>query len=85
MKATEEVKTHQPGLSVRVQADCPKAFMDAVTHLVSTGTGFPAIHSDSVGYQMLINAGYEPEDARDWNNCGCVVPHYRKPASGPQR
>ena len=78
MKATEECKTHQPGLSVRVQADCPKEFMDAVTHLVSTGTGFPAIHSDSVGYQMLLNAGYAPEDARDWNNCGCVVPHNRK-------
>lgn len=78
LKATEEVKTHQPGLSVRVQADCPREFLDAVTHLVSKGTGFPAIHSDSVGYQMLINAGYEPEDARDWNNCGCVVPHYRK-------
>jgi formate C-acetyltransferase len=27
---------------------------------------------------MLINAGYEPEDAKDWNNCGCVVPHFRK-------
>lgn len=78
LKATEEVKTHQPGLSVRVQADCPKEFLDAVTHLVSKGTGFPAIHSDSVGYQMLLNAGYAPEDARDWNNCGCVVPHYRK-------
>ena len=78
MNATEECKTHQPGLSVRVQADCPKEFMDAVTHLVSTGTGFPAIHSDSVGYQMLLNAGYAPEDARDWNNCGCVVPHNRK-------
>ena len=78
MKATEECKTHQPGLSVRVQTDCPKEFMDAVTHLVSTGTGFPAIHSDSVGYQMLLNAGYAPEDARDWNNCGCVVPHNRK-------
>lgn len=78
LKATEEVKTHQPGLSVRVQADCPREFLDAVTHLVSKGTGFPAIHSDSVGYQMLINAGYEPEDARDWNNCGCVVPHFRK-------
>ena len=78
MKATEECKTHQPGLSVRVQADCPKEFMDAVTHLVSTVTGFPAIHSDSVGYQMLLNAGYAPEDARDWNNCGCVVPHNRK-------
>ena len=78
MKATEEVRTHQPGLSVRVQADCPREFLDAVTHLVSTGTGFPAIHSDSVGYQMLLNADYEPEDARDWNNCGCVVPHFRK-------
>lgn len=78
LKATEEVKSHQPGLSVRVQADCPKQFLNAVTHLVSKGTGFPAIHSDSVGYQMLINAGYEPDDARDWNNCGCVVPHSRK-------
>ena len=78
LKVTEEVKSHQPGLSVRVHADCPKEFLDGVTHLVSKGTGFPAIHSDSVGYQMLINAGYEPDDARDWNNCGCVVPHYRK-------
>ena len=78
LKATEETKTHQPGLSVRVQQDCPEEFMAAVTHLVSTGTGFPAIHNDSAGYQMLINAGYEPDDARDWNNCGCVVPHFRK-------
>ena len=78
LKATEEVKTHQPGLSVRVHADAPQEFMDAVTHLVSVGTGFPAIHNDSVGYQMLLNVGYSPEDARDWSNCGCVVPHFRK-------
>ncbi len=78
LKATEAVKTHQPGLSVRIHQDCPTEFLAAVTHLVSKGTGFPAIHSDSAGYQMLINAGYEPEDARDWNNCGCVVPHFRK-------
>jgi formate C-acetyltransferase len=78
LKATEEIKTHQPGLSVRIQQDCPGEFLDAVTYLVSKGTGFPAIHNDNAGYQMLINAGYEPEDARDWNNCGCVVPHFRK-------
>lgn len=78
LKATEEVKTHQPGLSVRIHQDCPSSFLAAVTHLVSKGTGFPAIHNDNAGYQMLINAGYEPEDARDWNNCGCVVPHFRK-------
>ncbi len=78
LKATERVKTHQPGLSVRIHQDCPSSFLQAVTHLVSKGTGFPAIHNDTAGYQMLINAGYEPEDARDWNNCGCVVPHFRK-------
>ncbi len=78
LKATENIKTHQPGLSVRIHQDCPREFLDAVINLVSKGTGFPAIHSDQAGYQMLINAGYEPEDARDWNNCGCVVPHFRK-------
>ncbi|MDR1851290.1 MAG: hypothetical protein LBR21_01360 [Propionibacteriaceae bacterium] len=78
LRATEEVKTHQPGLSVRVHQDCPPEFLGAVTELVSKGTGFPAIHNDAVGYQMLLNAGYEPQDAKDWNNCGCVVPHFRK-------
>lgn len=78
LEATKEVKTHQPGLSVRIHADCPPEFMNAVTDLVSTGTGFPAIHNDQAGTQMLLQAGYEAEDARDWNNCGCVVPHFRK-------
>lgn len=67
LKATERIKTHQPGLSVRIHQDCPSEFLEAVTHLISKGTGFPAIHNDNAGYQMLINASYEPEDARDWN------------------
>lgn len=78
LEATDRVRTHQPGLSVRIHPDCPQEFMYAVTDLVSKGTGFPAIHNDQVGTQMLLQAGYEPEDARDWNNCGCVVPHFRK-------
>ena len=78
LKATDSVRTHQPGLSVRIHADCPQEFLDAVSDLVSKGTGFPAIHNDQAGTQMLLQAGYEPEDARDWSNCGCVVPHFRK-------
>lgn len=78
LKATGDVQTHQPGLSVRIAQDSPTDFVQAVSELVSLGTGFPAIHSDEAGYRMLINAGYEPEDARDWSNCGCVVPHFRK-------
>ncbi|MCI1823999.1 MAG: hypothetical protein LKI76_08725 [Megasphaera sp.] len=78
LQATSEVKTHQPGLSVRISQDSPQKFIDAVMELVAQGTGFPAIHSDKTGYQMLKNLGYDTEDARDWNNCGCVVPHFRK-------
>ncbi len=78
LKATEDVKTHQPGLSVRIHADCPEEFMAAVTHLVSKGTGFPAIHNDQAGYEMLLREGYDAEVAMDWSNCGCVVPHNRK-------
>lgn len=78
LKATGEVKTHQPGLSVRISHESPRAFLEAIMDLVAQGTGFPAIHSDRTGYQMLKNLGYSTEDARDWNNCGCVVPHFRK-------
>lgn len=78
LKATASVKTHQPGLSVRIHPDSPEAFFTEVVKLVAMGTGFPAIHSDEAGAKMLMQAGYEPEDARDWSNCGCVVPHFRK-------
>lgn len=78
IQATRELMTHQPTLSCRIHPDCPPEFMEAVTELVSTGCGFPAIHSDKTGYQMLSNLGYDPKDAKDWNNCGCVVPHSRK-------
>ncbi len=78
LQATAQVKTHQPGLSVRIHQNTPQKFMMAVADLVSLGTGFPAIHNDEVGYQMLINNGVSPIDALEWNNCGCVVPHHRK-------
>lgn len=78
LKATENVKTHQPGLSVRIHPDSPDEFLLAVCRLISAGTGFPAVHNDRVGSAMLMAAGLSPEDARDWSNCGCVVPHFRK-------
>lgn len=78
IQATRECMTHQPTLSCRIHPDTPPEFLEAVTELVSTGCGFPAIHGDLTGYHMLSNLGYDPRDARDWNNCGCVVPHSRK-------
>ena len=78
LQATANVKTHQPGLSVRIHPDTPQEFMLAVCKLIREGTGFPAVHNDRTGAAMLLAAGLSPEDARDWSNCGCVVPHFRK-------
>ncbi|RDY26996.1 formate C-acetyltransferase/glycerol dehydratase family glycyl radical enzyme [Romboutsia weinsteinii] len=78
LKASKNVKTHQPGLSVRIHQSAPDDFVMEVARLVKEGTGFPAIHNDRAGAQMLLQDGYDPEDARDWSNCGCVVPHFRK-------
>ena len=78
LAASKNVKTHQPGLSVRIHPDCPQEFLIAVCDLIREGTGFPAVHNDRVGSEMLLAAGLSPEDARDWSNCGCVVPHFRK-------
>lgn len=78
LEATENVKTHQPGLSVRIHPDSPDEFLLAVCKLIRAGTGFPAVHNDRTGSEMLLAAGLSPEDARDWSNCGCVVPHFRK-------
>lgn len=78
LEATEAVKSHQPGLSVRIHPNCPPEFLTAVCKLIRCGTGFPAVHNDSAGSEMLMAAGLSPEDARDWSNCGCVVPHFRK-------
>lgn len=78
LEATKNVKTHQPGLSVRIHPDSPQEFLLTVCDLIREGTGFPAVHNDRVGSQMLLAVGLSPEDARDWSNCGCVVPHFRK-------
>jgi choline trimethylamine-lyase len=78
LRAAAEVRTHQPNLSVRIHPDCPEEFLLATCRLARFGMGFPAIHNDRMGTAMLLAAGLSPEDARDWNNCGCVVPHSRK-------
>jgi pyruvate formate-lyase/glycerol dehydratase family glycyl radical enzyme len=78
LRATANARTHQPGLSVRIHPDCPEEFLLEVCRLIRLGTGFPAVHNDRIGAAMLLAAGLSPADARDWNNCGCVVPHFRK-------
>ena len=78
LRATANVRTHQSGPSVRIHPDCPEELLPEVCRLVHLGTDFPAVHNDRVGAAMLLAAGLSPADARDWNNCGWVVPHFRR-------
>ena len=78
LAAAEQARTHQPNLSVRIHPDSPHKFVLAVCDLVKQGLGFPAIHNDRVGTQMLTCQGLPHAQALDWSNCGCVVPHSRK-------
>ncbi|KAA3626437.1 MAG: glycyl radical protein [Proteobacteria bacterium] len=78
LKATEEVKLPQPALSARIHNDTPEEFLRAACKLSRLGMGFPAFHNDRVGTSMMMYAGLPPEEARDWNLLGCVVPHHRK-------
>ena len=78
LNAAQQTRTHQPNLSVRLHPDSPHPFVLAVCDLVKEGMGFPAIHNDRVGTQMLTCQGLSHDHAQDWSNCGCVVPHSRK-------
>lgn len=78
LEAAKRTRTHQPGLSVRIHPDGPRKFLSGVCALVKEGMGFPAIHNDRIGTQMLTAAGLSHRDATDWSNCGCVVPHARQ-------
>ena len=78
LEAAKTVRSHQPGLSVRIHPACPHLFLYKVCELIKEGAGFPAVHNDRIGAQMLTAVGLSHKDAMDWSNCGCVVPHSRK-------
>ncbi|MGD8561833.1 MAG: glycyl radical protein [Desulfarculaceae bacterium] len=78
LQATEDVKLPQPALSVRIHNDTPEDFLRAACRLSRLGTGFPAFHNDRIGTAMMMYAGLPPDEARDWNLLGCVVPHQKK-------
>ncbi len=82
IQATMEVQLYQPSLSVRYNmAKNPNSFLRKVSECLKLGTGFPAVHSDEIGIQMMLNKGIPLKEAYDWNPCGCVETNL----SGKQR
>ena len=72
LQAGIDVQMVQPSLSVRISKKNPEEFFLKVAELVQTGSGFPAVFSDDVGYKMLLKKGIPAHFARDWAPIGCV-------------
>lgn len=72
LQASIDVQMVQPSLSVRLSKKNPEEFFLKIAELIQTGSGFPAIFSDDVGYKMLLKKGIPSHLARDWAPIGCV-------------
>lgn len=72
LQAGIDVQMVQPSLSVRLSKKNPEEFFLKIAELVQTGSGFPAIFSDEVGYKMLMKKGVPAHIAHDWAPIGCV-------------
>ena len=74
LDASKEVKLCQPPLSIRLNKKNPDAFLKSIAELIKLGTGFPAVHADSVGIPNLLQKGIPEDEAWDWCAIGCVEP-----------
>lgn len=74
LEATREVRLCQPPMSVRLNEKNPESFLKAVAETVKVGTGYPAVHADSVGIANLIQKGIPEDEAWNWCALGCVEP-----------
>ncbi len=72
LDAAIDVQMVQPSMSVRLSKKNPEEFFYKIVELIQTGSGFPAIFSDEVGYKMLMKKGIPAHQAHDWAPIGCV-------------
>jgi len=71
LEVTEELKVKQPSLSVRIGSATTPAFWEAVTRVVKTGIGMPAIFNDQVVTKALEYTGFDEKTAADYGIVGC--------------
>lgn len=72
LQATIDLRMMDPSLSVRLSRRNHEDFFLKVAECVQTGTGFPSIHSDTVGTETAMTKGIPPQVAKDWAPIGCV-------------
>ncbi len=72
LDAAIDVQMVQPSIGVRLSRKNPEEFFLKIGELVATGSGFPAVFNDEVGYKQVMKKGVPAHIARDWAPIGCV-------------
>jgi len=72
LKAQADLLLPQPNLSVRLHSKSPRRFLEAVSYVISRGSGMPQLFNDEIIIPALLNRGIEVEDARNYAIIGCV-------------
>jgi formate C-acetyltransferase len=74
LRATEELKTPQPSVAVRVHQNSPQDFLHQAARVLRMGLGIPAFHNDDSVVPLKCSEGIPLADARDYAIAGCQEP-----------
>jgi len=68
----QDIQLPQPNLSVRINEQIPRAFLNKTCETIRLGTGIPMIFNDEVCVPGFLSKGVSLDDARDYAVVGCV-------------
>ncbi|MEG1003671.1 MAG: glycyl radical protein [Clostridium sp.] len=72
LESVGESKLTQPNLSARLHSNSPERLIRECANVIRTGFGMPALHTDEIIIQALLNKGVDFKDAYNYTMVGCV-------------
>ncbi len=72
LQSVGEMKLTQPNLSARLFSNSSARFIRECANVIKTGFGMPALHTDEIIVQSLLNKGVNYKDAYNYTMVGCV-------------
>lgn len=68
----QQIQLPQPNLSVRINEQIPRRFLNKTCETIRFGTGIPMLFNDEVCVPGFLSKGVSLDDARDYAVVGCV-------------
>lgn len=68
----QDIQLPQPNLSVRINEQIPRRFLNKTCETIRFGTGIPMLFNDEVCVPGFLSKGVSLDDARDYAVVGCV-------------